>query len=118
MNHMPEGELSVKIPRKIPTGEYMASVEAPRGELFYFVRSNGTESPDRVKIRTASLCNWGTIVSSVAKGHKLADMPMILAGIDPCFSCNDRMVYINKGSGNPEIWTWEQLRKYGIAYYK
>ena len=118
MNNMPQSELTVKIPRKIPAGEYMSSVEAPRGELFYFVRSNGTENPDRVKIRTASLCNWGTIVSSVAKGHKLADMPMILSGIDPCFSCNDRMVQINNRTGSSDIWTWEQLRKYGIAYYQ
>lgn len=118
MAHIPEGELTTKMPRKIPTGEYMASVEAPRGELFYFVRSNGTEMPDRVKIRTASLCNWGTVVSSVAKGYRLADMPMILAGIDPCFSCNDRMVKINFGNRNPEIWTWDQLRKYGNNFYK
>ncbi len=115
---IPEGELSVKFPRKVPAGEYSFSVEAPRGELFYYVRSNGTENPDRVKVRTASLCNWGTIVSAVAKGHRLADMPMILAGIDPCFSCNDRMVVINGGSKNPQVWTWEQLRKYGVEYYK
>ncbi len=118
MNRMPDGELTAKMPRKIPAGEYMSSVEAPRGELFYFVRSNGTENPDRVKIRTASLCNWGTVVSSVAKGHKLADMPMILSGIDPCFSCNDRMVQISRGKNDSEVWTWEQLRKYGIEYYQ
>ncbi len=117
---LPLGELSVKIPRIIPEGESMLSVEAPRGELFYFVRSTGGQSPDRIKVRTASLCNWGTVVSSVAKGHKLADMPMILSGIDPCFSCNDRMVVITDRTkkGDPAIWTWEQLRRYGIDYYK
>jgi len=117
LDKIPEGELAVKFPRKIPTGESMSSVEAPRGELFYFVRSNGTESPDRVKVRTASLCNWGTIVSAVAKGHKLADMPMILAGIDPCFSCNDRMVNIVGKGKDAQLWTWEQLRKYSIEYH-
>lgn len=115
---LPEGELNVKFPRVVPEGEGMTSVEAPRGELFYYIRSLGGQSPDRVKVRTASICNWGTIIACVAKGHHLADMPMILAGIDPCFSCNDRMVEIHDNSKNSRVWTWEQLRKYGIAYYK
>jgi NADH-quinone oxidoreductase subunit D len=116
IDHLPEGELSVRMPRRIPEGETISRVEAPRGELLYFMRSNGTDSPDRVKVRTPSLCNWASVLT-LAVGHKLADMPMILAGIDPCFSCNDRMVTVNRGS-NAENWSWEDLRKYGIAYYK
>jgi NADH-quinone oxidoreductase subunit D len=46
MNHMPEGELSVKIPRKIPTGEY--GIVELREANYLFRRSIGTESPDRV----------------------------------------------------------------------
>ena len=68
LEKIPEGELSVKFPRKIPAGESMSSVEAPRGELFYFVRSNGTENPDRVKVRTASLCNGGQLYPQSQKG--------------------------------------------------
>jgi NADH-quinone oxidoreductase subunit D len=43
---------------------------------------------------------------------------MILAGVDPCFSCNDRMVGIRRGSAGRQIWTWEDLRQYGIEYYR
>lgn len=116
VDHLPEGDLTVRIPRRIPEGETISRVEAPRGELFYFIKSNGTDSPERVKVRTPSLCNWGSVLT-LAVGHKLADMPMILAGIDPCFSCNDRMVTVNRGS-NTQDWSWEDLRKYGIEYYK
>lgn len=111
------GEIATRIKRKIPEGEVISRVEAPRGELFYFIKSNGTEMPDRVKVRTPSLCNWGTI-TDVAVGHKLADMPMLLAGIDPCFSCNDRMVEIRSDSKPSQIMNWDGLRKYGIEYYK
>jgi Ni,Fe-hydrogenase III large subunit len=31
-----------------------------------------------------------------AVGHQLADIPMILSGIDPCFSCNDRTVIVRR----------------------
>ncbi len=116
IDHLPTGELSVRMPRRIPAGETVSRVEAPRGELVYFVRSGGGEMPERVKARTPSLCNWGS-VSSVAVGHKLADMPMLLVGIDPCFSCNDRRVTIRR-PGETQEWTWEQLRMYGVAAYR
>ena len=57
-------------------------MEAPRGELFYFIKSNGGEKPERIKVRTPSICNFASVVRLVV-GHQLADVPMILAGIDP-----------------------------------
>ncbi len=86
---MPESELVARMPRRIPAGEVVSRVEAPRGELFYFIVSGGGDKPERVKVRTPSLANWGTVLAT-APGHKLADIPMLVAGIDPCFSCNDR----------------------------
>ena len=116
LDHMPPGDLSVRVPRRIPEGETISRVEAPRGELLYFLKSNGSEKPERIKVRTPSLCNWASVLTT-AVGHKLADMPMILAGIDPCFSCNDRMVVLQDRSGS-QTWDWERLRQYGIEYYK
>jgi NADH-quinone oxidoreductase subunit D len=117
IDNMPSGDLTTRVKRRIPEGETISRVEAPRGELFYYIKSNGTEMPDRVKVRTPSLCNWGTI-TDVAVGHKLADMPMLLVGIDPCFSCNDRMVQIRSNSNPTQLMNWEDLRKYGIEYYR
>ncbi len=89
LDNMPTGDLTVRMPRKIKEGETISRVEAPRGEAFYFIKSNGGEKPERIKVRTPSLCNFASVIAT-APGHQLADMPMILAGIDPCFSCNDR----------------------------
>jgi len=117
VDHLPEGELQARIPRRIPEGEAISRVEAPRGELFYFLRSSGSDKPDRIKVRTPSICNWSSVLVT-AIGHKLADMPMLLAGIDPCFSCSDRSVRIHKKDGEVEQWSWEILRQYGIDYYR
>ncbi len=116
IDNLPAGELAARVPRRIPEGETISRVEAPRGELLYFLKSNGSDKPDRVKVRTPSLCNWASVLVT-AVGHKLADMPMILAGIDPCFSCNDRVVTVTDHSNSNQM-SWEALRQYGIEFYK
>jgi ech hydrogenase subunit E len=101
VNHLPAGELSVRFPRRVREGETVMEVEAPRGSLFYFIKSDGGEKPYRVKVRTPSLRNFTSVLVSVVD-HQLADVPMILAGIDPCFSCNDRaVVFRNGGDAGP-----------------
>jgi NADH-quinone oxidoreductase subunit D len=117
LQKMPAGDLMARVPRRIPAGETISRVEAPRGELFYFIKSNGSEKPERLKIRTPSLCNWASVMK-LAVGHRLADMPMMVVGIDPCFSCNDRLITIKDTSRGEKHWTWEDLRLYGIEYYR
>ena len=118
LNAIPESELTARMPRRIPAGEAVVRLEAPRGEVFYFIKSNGTDKPERLKIRTPTICNLNSVVR-LAVGHQLADAPMILAGIDPCFSCNDRMVQVSKASDGSEYsMSWKELRQHGIDYYK
>ena len=117
LDNMPDGELTVRMPRRIKEGEAISRVEAPRGEAFYFIKSNGTDMPERVKVRTPTICNMGTVLT-LAKGHQLADMPMLMVGIDPCFSCNDRMVNLKQQDGAATAWTWSQLREHGIKAYQ
>jgi NADH-quinone oxidoreductase subunit D len=111
LDHLPPGELRGRMPRRIPEGETVSRVEAPRGELFYFLKSDGSDTPLRVKVRTPTIYNLTSVVKLVV-GHQLADVPMILAGIDPCFSCNDRMVRVDRGRGQVRDWSWDELRAY------
>lgn len=118
LDELPEGELEVKrMPRRLKPGEVVSRVEAPRGELFYFIKSNGSDQPDRIKVRTPTLCNMASVLATTV-GSQLADVPMILVGIDPCFSCNDRAVLLRRPEADPEVWTWAKLRQYGIDKYR
>jgi len=110
LDGLPEGTLSVKFPRRIPAGETISRFEAPRGELFYYLKSNGTDKPERVKIRTPTICNWIYVLTK-AVGAQMADVPPLLASIDPCFSCNDRMIVVNRGGGDRRIWTRENPQR-------
>ena len=116
IDNLPAGPLTVRVPRKIPAGETISRVEAPRGELFYYIKSNGGEHPARVHIRTPSLCNWVSVLEK-AVGRQLADVPMLIAGMDPCFSCNDRLITTVGHSGTRQTLSWKQLRQYGIEAY-
>jgi len=113
LDNLPAGEIRGRMPRRVPQGETISRVEAPRGELFYFLKSNGTDTPERVKVRTPTIYNLTSVVKLVV-GHQLADVPMILAGIDPCFSCNDRTVRLEETNGRTRRWTWDQLHRYSL----
>jgi NADH-quinone oxidoreductase subunit D len=111
---LPPGDLTTRMPRRIPAGETISRVEAPRGELFYFIKSGGGDTPERVRVRTPTICNMMSVVK-LAVGHQLADVPMILAGIDPCFSCNDRMIRVRRGAKQrnapKETWRARKARR-------
>jgi len=84
-----------RLPRRFPPGEAYTRVEAQRGELTYYVMSDGKgQNPYRVKIRTPSFNN---IINSAFMyiGHSLADVPVILASLDPCISCMERVTVID-----------------------
>ncbi len=115
LDTLPEGPLTTRMPRRIKEGEAMVRVEAPRGELFYYVSSGGGESPMRVHARTPTIANMTSVVK-LAVGHEFANVPMLLVGIDPCFSCNDRAVHIRQ-DGDEQSWTWDRLRRYSSRYF-
>ena len=100
----------------MPAGEAFSRYETPRGELIHYIKSNGTDKPERVKVRAPSMANIPAL-KYMLEGYFIADIPIILAAIDPCFSCTDRMIKVIDKS-KEETWTWETLRKYGLDWYK
>ncbi len=82
----------------VKEGEAYARTEAPRGELFYYVNSDNTDKPYRVKVRTPTLANI-QLAAYLLEGSTLSDFPVIVTSIDPCFSCMDRVLIIDSFSG-------------------
>lgn len=72
-----------------PNGEAYGRVEAPRGELMYFVRGKGEVMLDRVKLRTPALVNIPALTVMVP-GCRFADVGVITVSVDPCVCCTDR----------------------------
>ena len=75
---------------EVPAGEAIGLYEAPRGETFHYIRSDGSNMPIRHKVRAPSYMNILTNEVSVV-GQDLADGGLITAAHDPCYSCTERI---------------------------
>lgn len=119
MDTIPEGEIKTKFGplNKVPEGEASYLVEAQRGELIHYTISDGKNMPFRHKIRAPTLGNIPSLVERL-KGGYIADIPIVLAGIDPCFSCTDRMVFYDEGKDKKWSWDETQLRKYRKEWFE
>ena len=79
--------------REMPRGEGIGHAEAPRGETFHYVCSNGTNYPERYKVRAPTFVNLPSFKAQVI-GEELADAMLIVAAMDPCYSCTERMAVV------------------------
>jgi membrane-bound hydrogenase subunit alpha len=118
LKNLPEGEIAPKkVLRRIPAAAALSRYEAPRGEDIHYVRGNGTEKPERVKVRAPTMANLEAATESVI-GCYVADIPIAIASIDPCFSCTDRTtVILSDRKRGRRLTTWEALRRHGLEWY-
>ncbi|OIP28372.1 MAG: hypothetical protein AUK39_00665 [Dehalococcoidia bacterium CG2_30_46_19] len=92
-------------------------MKPPRGELIHYIRSNGTDHPERLKVRAPTLGNIPAVLYSL-KGGYIADIPIVFAAIDPCLACMDRVILLDVDSGRRrDAMSWKELREYGIRWH-
>lgn len=102
------GEIRIK-PKLIPArAEAVGLNEAPRGELFYYMRASERDEnlPQCVRIRTPSYRN-NALLPIMLVGYNLADVPVIMGSIDQCLACTDRLVIIKRNES--KIMNWNEL---------
>ena len=97
LQELPEGDFSVPVDQ-IPPGEGIGHGEAPRGEVFHYVRSDGSNYPIRHKIRAPTFQNLPSFKASCI-GETVADVALITASIDPCYCCTERMIAVDADNG-------------------
>ncbi|GFO67526.1 carbon monoxide-induced hydrogenase [Geomonas limicola] len=89
LDQLPNGPVALASFPEVPAGEVIAKSEAPRGELIYYLKTDGTDLPVRLKWRVPSYPNWAAL-GEMLKGEPVSRIPLIVNSIDPCISCTDR----------------------------
>ncbi len=89
LDDLPTGEVATRAGRRVEPGEVVSRAEAPRGELIYYIRSDGTDRPARIKIRTPTLPAL-SMLGEQLRDINVADVPAVLSGVDLCIACADR----------------------------
>ncbi len=94
VNKLPDGPITTEV-KEIPPGEGCGHAEAPRGETFHYVRSDGGNRPVRHKMRAPSYVNVPSFKASCI-GEHIADVTITLAAVDPCYSCTERLAVVDE----------------------
>ncbi len=81
---LPPGDVQEAIPKRIrvPKGEVYARTETPRGEMGFYLISDATDKPYRLKCRAPSFSNISAIVDMIDGATMIADMVAIIGSID------------------------------------
>ena len=74
---------------RVPPGDVYQSVEGPRGELGFYIVSDGGNHPYRIRTRPASMYNLQAL-KGMAPGNLIADLVVMIGSMDPVFGEVDR----------------------------
>jgi len=119
IDKMPSGEIvsEPKIPKLLATfkktsGEGIGKHEAPRGEVFHYVKFNGeSEKPYTWKVRAPTYNNILPWIPML-KDEQIADIPIVAASTDPCMSCTNRVAIIHNKKRT--ILDKEELHRFSV----
>jgi Ni,Fe-hydrogenase III large subunit/Ni,Fe-hydrogenase III component G len=101
LDDLPEGGVMAEVPERLPAGrEGQGAVEAPRGEVHHFLRTGERHGPERWRVRAPSYQNLQAVPLMFKDGTQVADVPIALASIDPCFSCTERVELVDAVDGS------------------
>ncbi|MFH1678964.1 MAG: nickel-dependent hydrogenase large subunit [Candidatus Omnitrophota bacterium] len=108
LDKMPKGEIDADV-KDIPPGEGIGRAEAPRGEVFHYVRSDGTNRPIRHKVRAPSYMNVASN-KIAAVGGTISDATITLAAVDPCYCCTERVTVIDRPANKKILNGWDLIK--------
>jgi Ni,Fe-hydrogenase III large subunit/Ni,Fe-hydrogenase III component G len=105
---MPAGEIMADYGPIPPWREGIGASEAPRGECAHYVITGPDNRPYRWRVRASTYPQLQSIPKMLDK-MSIADFPIIVGSIDPCFSCTERVIAVDTRSKKIRTYTQQEL---------
>jgi len=107
--HIPDGPICAEIKEPIPPDRVGVSVvEAPRGEAVHIVLTGGDNRPYRWRVRAPTYPNLQAMPAMV-ENASIADVPITLGSLDPCFSCTERMETVDRKTQKVRVYSQREI---------
>ncbi len=114
LDQMPSGPIMVKKPFVEPYSFCLGYVEAPRGEDVHWTMHGNAQKVHRWRVRASTYNNWPSLRYQF-RGNSVADAPLIVGSLDPCYSCSERVTVVDIKKKKSKILEMNDLKKYAIT---
>jgi Ni,Fe-hydrogenase III large subunit/Ni,Fe-hydrogenase III component G len=109
LTEMPKGNIMGKVGEIPHNKEAINTVEAPRGEAVHYVLTGGDNRPYRWKVRAPTYPNLQAVPTMI-QDEQIADVPITIGSLDPCFSCTERMIVVDNKTDKNSLNSQDLIR--------
>ena len=110
--NMPEGPILMEGFAYQPHRFALGYAEAPRGEDIHWSMIGDNQKLYRWRCRAPTYANWPPL-RYMLRGNTVSDAPLIVASIDPCYSCTDRVTLVDVNKGKSTTVPYQEIERYG-----
>ncbi|WP_318495139.1 hydrogenase large subunit [Photobacterium leiognathi] len=113
LDHLPPGAILTEGFNYVPNKFALGFTEAPRGENVHWSMTGDNQKLFRWRCRAATYANWPTL-RYMLRGNTVADAPLIIGSLDPCYSCTDRVTIVDTKKKRSKTIPYKAIEQYSI----
>jgi hydrogenase-4 component G/formate hydrogenlyase subunit 5 len=113
LDHLPAGAILTEDFSYVPNQFALGFTEAPRGENVHWSMTGDNQKLFRWRCRAATYANWPTL-RYMLRGNTVADAPLIIGSLDPCYSCTDRVTIVDTKKRRQQTIPYKAIERYSI----
>jgi formate hydrogenlyase subunit 5 len=111
LQDMPDGRILTEDFTYQPYKFAIGYTEAPRGEDVHWSMTGDNQKLWRWRARASTYANW-PVLRHMLRGNTISDAPLIVASIDPCYSCTDRVTVVDVKKATQTVVPYEEMERY------
>lgn len=113
LDNLPGGPLAVDGFTYKPHKFALGFTEAPRGDDVHWSMLGDNQKLYRWRCRAATYANWPTL-RYMLRGNTVSDAPLIIGSLDPCYSCTDRVTFVDVNKRTSKTVAYKEFERYSI----